>query len=57
MEMECNVCGGSLQVPVDAIKGEIVSCPDCGVEYEIVGMENGTPVMRAAEEIKEDWGE
>ncbi|EQB68118.1 MAG: hypothetical protein AMDU1_APLC00004G0060 [Thermoplasmatales archaeon A-plasma] len=57
METECNVCGGSLQVPDDVIKGEIVSCPDCGVEYEVSEIRDGNPVLRAAEEIREDWGE
>ena len=51
------MCGGSLQVPDDVIKGEIVSCPDCGVEYEVSEIRDGNPVLRAAEEIREDWGE
>lgn len=44
-------------MPGDVIKGEILSCPDCGLEYEIqeVGAENVSLI--AAEEIKEDWGE
>lgn len=57
METECNMCGGLVQVPEDVLRGEIVSCPDCGVDYEVTEVQNGNVVLRAAEEIKEDWGE
>lgn len=57
METECNVCGGNIAIQNDAIQGEIVGCPDCGLEYEIQSLENNTVLLRAAEEIREDWGE
>lgn len=57
MKTVCDVCGGEIDVPDDAIKGEIVSCPDCGSEYEVVEIKNGSPVLKPAEEIGEDWGE
>ncbi|MGB9895152.1 MAG: lysine biosynthesis protein, partial [Thermoproteota archaeon] len=28
--VKCPVCEGDIEVPSDAIHGEIVSCPDCG---------------------------
>lgn len=57
MEAECSVCGGSIAIPSDIIQGEILACPDCGVEFEIQELNNDSAVLRAAEEIKEDWGE
>ncbi|MEM0117052.1 MAG: alpha-aminoadipate/glutamate carrier protein LysW/ArgW [Conexivisphaerales archaeon] len=57
MEFECEQCGGQVQVPKDALSGELVSCKDCGSEYEIMIDENGTIELKAAEEVGEDWGE
>jgi alpha-aminoadipate carrier protein LysW len=57
MKTSCESCGGEINVPEDAIKGEIVSCPDCGSEYEIVEIKNGQVSLKTAEEIGEDWGE
>ncbi|MGB9727071.1 MAG: alpha-aminoadipate/glutamate carrier protein LysW/ArgW [Nitrososphaeria archaeon] len=57
MKTSCEVCGGEIDVPDDAIKGEIVSCPDCGSEYEVIEVKEGKPVLKPAEEIGEDWGE
>lgn len=57
LETECNVCGGNIAVPGDVIKGEILSCPDCGLDYEIHEINSSTISLIAAEEIKEDWGE
>jgi alpha-aminoadipate carrier protein LysW len=57
MKTSCEVCGGEIDVPDDAIKGEIVSCPDCGSEYEVAEIKEGKPVLKPAEEIGEDWGE
>ena len=43
-------------VPVDgAIVGEIVFCPDCGAELEVLDLEN--PTLAVAPEVEEDWGE
>jgi alpha-aminoadipate carrier protein LysW len=44
-------------VPRDVLSGEIVSCKDCGSEYEVMIDENGTLELKAAEEVGEDWGE
>lgn len=57
METECKMCGGDIAVPGDVIQGEIVACPDCGLEFEIQEVNSGNVVLRAAEEVKEDWGE
>ncbi len=57
MESECSMCGGIIAIQNDAIQGEIVDCPDCGLEFEIQSLANNSVLIRAAEEIREDWGE
>jgi alpha-aminoadipate carrier protein LysW len=57
MNLECTMCGGKVVAPDDALKGEIVSCGDCGLDYEIQEVSVGTAILKAAENVKEDWGE
>ena len=56
MKVKCPDCDGEINVPDDAIAGEIVSFPDCGQEYEVY-FENGKLKLKPAETVKEDWGE
>ena len=48
-ECEANVPVSGLMV------GEIVFCPDCNAELEILSVE--PPEVDLAQEIEEDWGE
>ncbi len=57
MDSKCVECDGQISIPNDAIIGEIVSCRDCGVEYEVVEIKNGGVMLRPAEAVEEDWGE
>ncbi len=57
MEVECEMCGGNIAVPEDVIQGEILACPDCGLDFEIQSLTSGHISLRPAEAIKEDWGE
>lgn len=51
---ECIECGFEIGVE-KPLEGEIVGCPDCGVELEVTGL---TPFTFAlAPEEDEDWGE
>jgi len=34
-KFNCPECSGEMEVPDDAMEGEIVSCPDCGEEFEV----------------------
>jgi alpha-aminoadipate carrier protein LysW len=53
--MECIECGGELNLAADLEVGEIVVCPDCGVELEVMSLD---PVaLEVAPEVEEDWGE
>ena len=56
METKCLECEAPLRIEEDAVVGEIVSCPDCGADYEIASL-NGTVTIKIAETVKEDWGE
>ena len=51
----CPECDASVAIPTDAMANELISCPDCGSELEIVSL---NPVMlELAPETEEDWGE
>ena len=40
-----------------AAVGEIVSCSDCGADYEISKRDGSTVEIKEAETVGEDWGE
>ena len=55
MMVECLECGAPIELADDVELSEIVVCPECGVELEVVGL-NPTSLALAPEE-EEDWGE
>lgn len=53
--VECIVCGAQFELPADTEQGEIIECPECGSELEVVSID---PIELAqAPEEEEDWGE
>jgi alpha-aminoadipate/glutamate carrier protein LysW len=52
----CPECAAEIDLnPEDVMAGEIIDCPDCGVELEIIST---LPMALAlAPEEEEDWGE
>jgi alpha-aminoadipate carrier protein LysW len=50
----CSECGGDLGLTAVEL-GEIVQCPECGVELEVIDVSPLTFGLAPAEE--EDWGE
>ena len=51
---KCPECDAEIKIAVDAMEGEIVTCPDCGASYEII--KSGTVFdLRPAQSIGEDW--
>ena len=57
MKFTCAECGSKIQLSDDVIVGEIVSCPDCGVEFEVIEFKNEEAQIKLAENVGEDWGE
>ena len=47
--MNCPECDAELEIPGDVISGEIVSCPECGMDYEVKLREKGEVVLEPAE--------
>jgi len=57
MNIECKDCGAQISIPEDVVIGEIVSCPDCGGEFEVTSNSEGKIGLKPAESVGEDWGE
>lgn len=52
---ECPECVGAIPFASNTMKGEILTCPDCGAELEVTGV---SPLELAlAPQVEEDWGE
>jgi alpha-aminoadipate carrier protein LysW len=51
----CIECEAPVPVNADLVCGEILMCPDCGVELEVTGTDPLS--IELAPEVEEDWGE
>lgn len=56
---ECPSCYFEFEVDEGTIVGEVIPCPDCGVDLEIreINNEEGIVKVIIAETESEDWGE
>jgi alpha-aminoadipate carrier protein LysW len=55
MKADCPECSSPVPLSADVQPTEIVVCPGCAADLEIVAVE---PVLLAlAPEVEEDWGE
>ena len=51
----CPECDGNIELTEGLEAGEIVVCPDCGMELEVMSVD---PLeLEPAPEVEEDWGE
>jgi alpha-aminoadipate carrier protein LysW len=57
MKAQCQECGAEIDVPDDIMVGEILTCPDCGSNFEIASKSEGKIEVKPAETIGEDWGQ
>jgi alpha-aminoadipate/glutamate carrier protein LysW len=57
MKIECQECGAEINIPDDTVIGEIVTCPDCGADFEIASKIKGKVILKPAETVGEDWGQ
>ena len=55
MAIPCPECEAEITLAADVIKGEILECPDCGVELEVMSLD--PPALDLAPEEEEDWGQ
>lgn len=54
-ETTCLECGATVPLGESPVVGEVVPCPECGVELEVVSVK---PLkVELAPEVQEDWGE
>ncbi len=51
----CIECEGDVLLPSDVEENEILVCPDCGVDLEVVSLDPLALELAPMEE--EDWGE
>jgi alpha-aminoadipate carrier protein LysW len=54
--LNCLECDAQINIPLDALEGEIVTCPECGMSFEVY-KEEGKHAIRSAQVTGEDWGE
>lgn len=55
MATVCPECDGEVLLSDDVIVGEIVTCPDCGADLEVMDLD--PVILELAPEEEEDWGE
>ena len=51
----CPECDAEISLSSDTLEGEIVQCPECGIELEVRSVD--PPLLDLAPEEEEDWGE
>jgi alpha-aminoadipate carrier protein LysW len=51
----CPECAADVPLAPAVEVGEILVCPECGVDLEVTGLDPATVVLAPMEE--EDWGE
>ncbi len=55
MTATCPECAADIPLCEETLLGEIIQCPECGAELEVVNL---NPVaLELAPEEEEDWGE
>jgi alpha-aminoadipate carrier protein LysW len=55
MYTQCPECEADVTIPAGVVENELISCPDCGAELEIISL---NPLqVELAPEVEEDWGE
>jgi len=56
-DYKCPDCSVDVRIPSDALDGEIVVCPDCGLELQVKKQSSGEVELTEVTKEKEDWGE
>ena len=53
--VNCPECEAEITLDASTVLGEIVICPDCGVDLEVTSI--NPPEVQLAPMEEEDWGE
>ena len=56
MNEPCTDCGAEIEIPEDFDIGEIIECPDCGLDFVLAEVDGQICLKELAIE-GEDWGE
>lgn len=56
VRLTCPLCNNSMEIPDDALDGELFEHDACGAQVEVY-TEGGERKLKLAEQISEDWGE
>jgi len=56
-KMQCYDCNTEFEIPNDVVIGEIVTCPGCGLEFEVKQVESSLITLEELIVESEDWGE
>jgi len=56
-KMQCYDCNTEFEIPNDVVIGEIVTCPGCGLEFEVKRVESSFITLEELIVESEDWGE
>jgi alpha-aminoadipate/glutamate carrier protein LysW len=55
MNATCPECDAPITLAADVVEGEIIVCPDCAAELEVISVDPAE--LALAPEVGEDWGE
>lgn len=55
MNAICPECEAELTLPNGVMENELIACPECGSELEVISLDPVT--VELAPEVEEDWGE
>jgi alpha-aminoadipate carrier protein LysW len=54
-KVSCPECAAEVKLAENTEVGEIIVCPDCGVDLEVISLQPAT--IQLAPREQEDWGE
>ena len=55
--IECPSCFFEFEPENAVMQGEVITCPDCGVDLEVLKITDAKIEVQVAEMGQEDWGE
>ena len=53
----CVECYFEFEIDDEVMLGEVIECPDCATELEVIEIKDKEVALQKAEAEEEDWGE